>query len=204
MLVVVIGVATYQQTCGIEAIMYYTPFMLEEGGLGSNSQQLMVTMIMGIFKTSVIVVAAYLLDHKSGGRRFMLILSTSGITFSLCCVSIGFYQEVVQLSLFGIFSFVFFFSLGLGPICWLLASEIFPLHVRASGMSLATMANRLTSSVIALSFLSLSEGVSTGGAFLIFSILSATSVVFAYKYVPETQHKSLEDMLHYFEQITGT
>lgn len=184
--------------------MYYTPIMLEEAGMGSRSDQLMITMFMGFFKTSVIVVAAYLLDNPNYGRRKMLLMGTQGVTFALATVSIGFETETPGLSVFGIFAFVFFFSWGIGPICWLLASEIFPIHVRASGMSLAVIANRITSSIIALTFLSFTEGVTTGGAFIVFAGISATSVLFTYKYVPETQHKSLEDMLQVFERLTQT
>ena len=61
-------------------------------------------------------------------------------------------------------------------------------------MSLATMVNRFVSAMIAFSFLSLSEGVTTGGAFVVFMCMSLMGIIFTYHFVPETQHKSLEEM----------
>ena len=55
------------------------------------------------------------------------------MTFALALIALSFYEKILPLSILGIFIYVFFFSLGIGPVCWLLASEIFPLHVRAVG-----------------------------------------------------------------------
>lgn len=87
-----------------------------------------------------------------------------------------------------------FFSIGLGPITWVYSSEIFPLHVRALGCSLGVAANRLTSGVISMTFISLSKAITIGGAFFLFAGIASLAWVFFFTYLPETRGRTLEDM----------
>lgn len=89
---------------------------------------------------------------------------------------------------------VAFFSVGIGPICGVLASEIFPLRLRAQASALGSMVNRFCSGFISMTFLSLSAKITVGGTFFFFSALSALSVLFVHNIVPETKGKSLEQV----------
>jgi MFS transporter, SP family, galactose:H+ symporter len=84
------------------------------------------------------------------------------------------------------------FAIGLGPIFWLLISEIFPLNIRGQGSSLATMANWLTNYVVSLTFLSLLKGLGDVTTFLLYSVLSLTGLFFCFRFVPETKGVALE------------
>merc|ERR1712038_1512756 len=61
MLIVVIGIALSAQLCGIDCVMYYTPVILTRAGIKSLREVLGVQALMGIFKTLVIVISAWLL-----------------------------------------------------------------------------------------------------------------------------------------------
>ena len=185
---------------GVEAVMYYTPFVFERAGLCRRRDNLAITLTIGFAKTMVVVAAARFLD--GAGRRRLLLVSLSGMTVSLFAIGIGFFSCSAVLDIVGLFGFVIFFSVGMGPICWLFASEILPLNVRAKGMMLAASANRLVSALVALSFLSLSNGMGgPGGVFMLFAAFALVSLVFTYLVVPETKGRTLEDMGALFDQV---
>jgi MFS family permease len=89
---------------------------------------------------------------------------------------------------------VAFFSVGLGPICWVLSSEIFPLRLRAQASALGAVGSRVSSGVVAMSFLSVSRAITVAGTFLIFAVISVFAIVFVHTCVPETKGKSLEQI----------
>ena len=120
---------------------------------------------------------------------------------SLILVSLGFASNITSVLVAGLASFVGFFSLGVGPICWLFAAEILPTRLRARGMIIACSLNRLTSAFVAMSFLSLRDALSDPGAFGMFACLAFVSFVFTWLYVPETKGKTLEEMEGYFQTI---
>ena len=84
------------------------------------------------------------------------------------------------------------FAIGLGPVFWLLVSEIFPLAIRARGMSAATIANWTANLVVALTFLNLTDLLGRPGVFFLYATLTFSALVFAYVLVPETKGLSLE------------
>ncbi|CAM9152776.1 unnamed protein product, partial [Phaeothamnion confervicola] len=90
--------------------------------------------------------------------------------------------------------FMFCFSIGMGPLTFVVAAEIFPSHVRGKSVSLVVFINRFLSGIIALSFLSISRALTAGGAFCLFACISFLSVGFYYFCVPETRGKTLEQI----------
>ncbi|GKF35210.1 probable polyol transporter 4, partial [Tanacetum coccineum] len=88
----------------------------------------------------------------------------------------------------------------IGPVCWVITSEIFPLRLRAQASALGAVGNRVCSGVVAMSFLSVSRAISMAGTFTIFTVFSALSVGFVYKLVPETKGKSLEQIELLFQK----
>ncbi|KAJ0017584.1 hypothetical protein Pint_10651 [Pistacia integerrima] len=92
-----------------------------------------------------------------------------------------------------------FFSVGIGPICCVLSSEIFLLRLRAQASALGAVGSGVSSGLIAMTFLSVSHAITVGGTFFVFSLISALSVAFVYKCVPETKGKSLEQIEKLFQ-----
>jgi predicted MFS family arabinose efflux permease len=88
--------------------------------------------------------------------------------------------------------FVSFFAIGLGPVFWLLISEIYPLSVRGSAMGLVTVANWGANLLVSLTFPVLTDGVGTSATFWLFGLCSLAGLVFVYRYVPETKGRTLE------------
>ena len=91
-------------------------------------------------------------------------------------------------------AYVGFFAIGLGPVFWLLISEIFPQSVRGRGMSIATVANWVFNLAVALTFLSMVDGLGRPATFFIYAALTVAAFLFTLRLVPETAGRSLEDV----------
>lgn len=196
MLVTGFGIQCFQQITGIDATVYYSPEILKSAGIRGNSKLLAATVAVGVAKTLFILVAILLIDKV--GRKPLLYVSTIGMTVCLCSLALSLSLLSgplgIGLALLSVCGNVAFFSVGIGPVCWVLTSEIFPLRLRAQASALGAVGNRVCSGLIAMSFLSVSRAITVAGTFFIFSAISALSVAFVYFFVPETKGKSLEQI----------
>lgn len=205
-LIAAIGINFFMQASGNDAVVYYTPEVFKSAGIRSKKGLVGVTIIMGIAKTSFVLVSALFLDHY--GRRPLLLLGTMGMAISLAGLGLGsmFLHHshekplwAIALCVLAVCSDVSFFSIGLGPITWVYSSEIFPLRLRAQGSSLAVSANRLVSGVVSMTFLSISKKITFGGMFFVLSGIMVAATIFFYFLLPETKGKSLEEIGTLFE-----
>ncbi|XP_010527602.1 PREDICTED: polyol transporter 5-like [Tarenaya hassleriana] len=105
------------------------------------------------------------------------------------------------LSITTVMTYMASYSIGLGPITWVYSSEIFPLRLRAQGLSICVIVNRVTSGVITMTFLSLSKAITIGGAFFLFGGIAIAAWVFFYTFLPETKGKMLEEMDELFDNF---
>lgn len=197
MLVTGLGIQCFQQITGIDATVYYSPEILRSAGIENDTKLLAATVAVGIAKTSFILVAILLIDRV--GRKPLLYVSTIGMT--VCLFGLGVTLSLFSGGKFGILlgilfvcGNVSFFSIGIGPICGVLTSEIFPLRLRAQAGALGAVGNRVSSGLVSMSFLSVSHRITMAGSFFIFAAFSALSVLFVCALVPETKGKSLEQI----------
>ncbi|GLT86928.1 hypothetical protein SLE2022_050350 [Rubroshorea leprosula] len=197
MLITGFGMQCFEMITGIDATVYYSPEIFKAAGIESNSKILAATVAVGVTKTAFIPVATFLIDKI--GRKPLLYVGTIGMTICLFSLGIslallGNGQFKIALAILSVCGNVAFFSVGMGPVCWVLISEIYPLRFRAQASALASVGNRVCSGIVSMSFLSISQKITFGGTFIIFSALSALSVLFVHTHVPETKGKSLEQI----------
>ncbi|MGY4647228.1 sugar porter (SP) family MFS transporter [Mycobacterium sp. URHB0021] len=143
MLVVGVVLALAQQFVGVNTVIYYAPAILSDTGL-SNSESLANTVLVGVTNVVFTVVAVLLLDRV--GRRKLLITGTVGLLCGLLILAVYFTSPTLQdkagyLALVGLVVFIASFAIGLGPVFWLMISEIFPIGVRSKAMAVCTIAN---------------------------------------------------------------
>eukprot|EP00249_Psilotum_nudum_P016042 c25626_g1_i1 orf=233-2161(+) len=219
MLQVAMGIQFFQQATGIDATVYYSPEVFKEVGIRNKAGLIGATVAVGFTKTIFILVATFLLDRV--GRKPLLLTSTAGMTASLFLLAFrllfldkhnvlsdsipaeaiapnGVTNHAAALVIFAVCSYVSFFSIGMGPICWVMTTEIFPLQLRAQAMSLGIVINRVASGAVSLTFLSISDAISFAGTYFLFAGVSAVSVIFIFFFVPETKGKTLEDVCKFF------
>lgn len=222
-LIIGIGITLFQQLTGINTIIYYSPTIFEMAGFGADSSNAVYNAILpslpiGLVNVLFTVIAIFLVDRW--GRKPLLYLGLTGMIVSLGILGIAFTfhqsmgDSLKWLSFLSMIIYIPFFAISLGPIAWLLISEVFPVKIRGLGMSIATMVNWLSNFVIANTFLSLGrvttgempnpagEGmlVNPGGAFFIYAIMGIVGLLFVKFYIPETKGHTLEKIEEHFKQ----
>lgn len=194
-LVVGIGLAIFQQITGINTVIYYAPSIFKEAGFQSNSAAILATVGIGVVNVLMTVVALLLLDQA--GRRKLLLAGLSVMTICLVAICAAFAigtKTVGGITAVALAAYVGGFAIGLGPIFWLIIAEIFPLAYRGRGMSVASMANWGSNLVVALVFLDVLRLLTPAGTFGLFAVLSLAAMAFAWRFVPETSGRSLEQI----------
>ena len=193
-LIVGIGLAVFQQVTGINTVIYFAPVIFQASGLSSASAAILATAGIGVVNVGMTLVAIWLVDRV--GRRVLLLTGLAGMGVSLCMLALGFLlgtgPALRWLTAASLAAYVGSFAIGLGPVFWLLISEIFPLAIRGRGMSAATIANWLANLVVALTFLDLVDLLGRPGVFFVYAALAFGALLFARALVPETKGLSLE------------
>jgi MFS family permease len=191
----------FEHATGIEAVVLYSPRIFKKAGITDKDKLLLATVGVGLTKTAFIFIATFWIDRV--GRRRLLLISTGGMIAAL--TGLGFSFKMVEhseekllwalsLSIVAIYTYVAFFSIGLGPITWVYSSEIFPLKLRAQGASIGVAVNRVMNATVSMSFISIYKAITIGGSFFMFAGISVLAWVFFYFSLPETKGKSLEEM----------
>jgi sugar porter (SP) family MFS transporter len=198
--VMIIGVAlaVFQQITGINTIIYYAPTLLSSAGLG-NSAALLANVVNGAVNVLMTIVAIRLLDRT--GRRPLLLGGTTGMALGMIVVALTFavggshlHGNTAYIAIAGLLLYTGSFAIGLGPVFWLLISEIYPVKIRGQAMSVATMANWGANFVVTVSFLTLLSAIGNAGTFFLFAGLSLVALAYFQRQVPETKNRSLQDI----------
>jgi len=194
-LVIGIGLAIFQQITGINTVIYFAPTIFQAAGLSSASSAILATAGVGVVNVAMTVVAIRLID--SVGRRTLLLTGLVGMALCLVLLGLGFTIESSSAALgwvttLSLAAYVGFFAIGLGPVFWLLISEIFPLYIRGRGMGVATIANWSFNLIVTVSFLELIDVLGRPGTFFLYAILTVAAYGFTRILVRETKGRSLE------------
>jgi sugar porter (SP) family MFS transporter len=193
-----IALAVFQQITGINTIIYYAPTLLSNAGFG-HSAALLANVVNGVVNVGMTVVAIWLLDRT--GRRPLLLTGTSGMAVGMVMVALTFllggshlHGVGAYVAIAGLLIYTGSFAVGLGPVFWLLISEIYPVEIRGRAMSVATIANWGANFVVTVSFLTLLGAIGDDGTFFLFGFLTLVALAYFYKQVPETKNRALTDI----------
>jgi sugar porter (SP) family MFS transporter len=202
-LIIGVALAIFQQVTGINTVIYYAPIIFQNAGLSSTSVAILATAGVGLVNVLMTVLAMRLMDYA--GRRALLLWGLGGMIVMLVVLSVSFFVgtkgATAYITVASVAVYVGFFAIGLGPVFWLLISEIFPLSVRGRGMSVATVSNWGSNFIVTLVFPKLVAALGSSTAFGIFAVLSVGAWVFTYRVVPETKGRSLEEIEAQLEAV---
>ena len=198
-LMIGIVLALFSQITGINAIIYYAPEIFKSAGLASGSA-LAQTFLIGIVNTAFTFVALWLIDIV--GRRKLLLWGVSGMIICLLGTGLCFYFNMVSGAwlLVFILGYIASFACSLGPIPWVIMSEIFPTKIRGIAMSFATLV--LWIGVVLITQLTPILLESAGGAFTfwIFIVNAIILLIFTLLKIPETKNRTLEEIERSWKQ----
>jgi sugar porter (SP) family MFS transporter len=196
-LIIGMGLAIFQQITGINTIIYYAPTIFQLAGFDSAAQSILATAGVGAVNVLMTIVSVRLLDRT--GRRPLLLIGIAGMIASL--TALGFVFQLGShsaafgwLAVVSVMLYVGSFAISLGPIFWLLISEIYPLRVRGVAMGVATMTNWSFNLLVALTFLVLVDSLGPSYTFWLYAVVSISSFLFSYYLVPETKGRTLEEI----------
>jgi sugar porter (SP) family MFS transporter len=196
-LLVGIGLAVFQQVTGINTIIYYAPQIFEAAGFGTATTALAATMGIGVVNVLATLVAIGLVDRW--GRRPLLLAGLAGMIVSLLALGVASHEGTTAgwlgattVACIGLYIVCFAFSLG--PIVWLMISEIFPTRIRARAASVSTAANWLANFVVSLTFPLLRVSLGSALTFGLYALFGVVAVAFVVQRVPETRGKTLEEI----------
>lgn len=194
--VVGIGIMFAQICTGINTIIYYAPTIFKSAGFDSNITAIYATAGIGIINFLMTIVAIYFTDRL--GRKPLLYFGLTGVMLSLFALGFSFefantlgeYQKWVAVG--SLVAYIICFAMSLGPVGWILVSEVFPLKIRGISMSICTVSNFAFNFFVVASFPVLLHRIGGAWTFWIFGFVSILCIIFVYFFVPETKGISLE------------
>lgn len=193
-LIICLCLMLFQQVSGINAIIFYTVPIFESAG--SNMDPAVCSIIVGVVQV-LMTFASTLLIEKAG-RRILLLQST--IIMGLCLTAVGVYfnlkaggsdvSAIGWLPLVSVVLFIISFSLGFGPIPWMMMGELFSAEVKGIASSIAVMFNWTLVFIVTKCFGLMNEQLGSDVTFWIFAGCMAIGTLFVALKVPETKGKS--------------
>lgn len=191
-LMIGIALAVFGQFSGINAIMYFAPEIFKTAGEGTDAA-FRQTVTVGVVNVLFTFVAIWLVDRA--GRKPLLIVGTLLQAVSLAWIGLLFARGVSGTALLvGILGFVAAFAVAMGPIPWIVNSEIFPTKLRGRAMSVAIFCLWLADWIVTQTFPTLLERIGAAWTFWVYAACSLVSTVFVVLLVPETKGRTLEEI----------
>lgn len=186
------------QVCGINAVIYYGPRILEQAGFTLNNA-LGGQVTIGLVNVAFTFVAIFTIDKW--GRKPLLYVGVGGAVLSLLIIGLLFQMGVTSgpwILLF-ILAFIACFAFSFGPVCWVVVSEIFPNAIRGKAMALATLSLWIGNFLVGQLTPFLLEEVGSAGTFWLFALCCSPALWITWKLIPETKGYSLEAIEAYWK-----
>ncbi len=196
--VVGVGIMFAQICTGINTIIYYAPTIFKTAGFDSNITAIYATTGIGIVNFIMTIVAVYFTDKL--GRKPLLYFGLTGVMLSLFALGTSFAlagvlgSSLKWVAVGSLVTYIICFAMSLGPIGWILVSEVFPLKIRGVAMSVCTVSNFAFNFFVVGSFPVLLHRIGGAWTFWMFGIVSILCIIFVYFFVPETKGISLEQI----------
>jgi len=191
-LLIGIVLAVLQQVTGINTVLYYAPRIFENARFAKDAA-LLSSIIVGLVNAVFTVVAILLIDKL--GRKPLLLIGASGmcISFALAGAAFSYKVEGIWILIF-ILVYVASFAVALGPVVWVVMSEIFPTRIRGRAMSIATVCLWVSCYLVSLTFPILVDRFGDSFTFWLYSAMCIVTIFFVAFVVPETKGKTLEEI----------
>ena len=214
-----VGIMFFQQFVGINTVIYYSPKIFLMAGFDGAVSAIWAAVGVGVVNLLFTIVSVYFVDRL--GRRKLYFTGLTGIFVSLlllgiCFTHFSYLREMGKwLSIILVFVYVAFYAISIGPLGWLIISEVFPQKVRGLGSSLGSLSVWVFNTVVTFTFFKIVkaftvegteiylDGENLGnpaGAFWFYAIVALAAIILGYFYVPETKGVTLEKIEEYWRK----
>jgi sugar porter (SP) family MFS transporter len=197
-LMIGIALAVLQQITGINVFLYYGPEIFKKMGTGTNAA-LLQTAVVGSVNLLFTVAAIWTVDRI--GRKPLMLMGSAGMGISLFALGFAaFYRQEELWVLIFMLGYIASFAFSVGPVTWVILSEIFPTRIRGRAMSIATLCLWAANFVVSQTFPMMNENTwlvekfHHAFPFWTYGSLCAVLLLFVFFFVPETKGKSLEEI----------
>ena len=195
---IIFGLMIFQQLTGIDAVIYYTVDIFNDAD--TSLSPFVCTIIVGVLQLISTYIPSLIVDRA--GRRILLILSELGMAVSLLVLSLHFSMQDnnVNMSwsgwipLLAVNAFIIAFSIGFGPLPWLIMAELLTTEAKVWVSSMAVCLNWSLTFAVTKVFPIVNRDLGPAMTYGGFCFICILGTVFVILFVPETQGKSREDI----------
>ena len=185
-------IAVFQQWCGTNVIFIYAQDVFAGAGY-TVSEAFLNIIVTGIANVVFTFVALFTIDRW--GRRSLLLTGAAGLAVIYLVLGTCFHFEVKGIIMIILtVAAISCYAMTLGPVTWVLLSEIFPNRVRGIAMSVCTFALWVGSCTLTFAFPSMNASLGCSGSFWIYSAICFAGLFYFIRKCPETKGKSLENL----------
>ncbi|KAL6572113.1 Monosaccharide-sensing protein 2 [Orobanche minor] len=209
-LIVGIGIQILQQFSGINGVLYYTPQILQQAGvgvllsnlgIGSDSASFLISALTNLLMLPSIAFAMRFMDVA--GRRSLLLTTIPILVISLVALVLGNIIEfgTIAHAIISTTCVVIYFCtfvMGYGPIPNILCSEIFPTRVRGICIAICALVFWICDVIVTYTLPVMLSSIGLAGVFGIYAVVCVVSWVFIFLRVPETKGMPLEVITEFF------
>lgn len=195
-LLIAVGFTVLQQITGINTIIYYGPRIFSLAGITSNKNAIFATLLIAVTNMLATIIALVLVDRA--GRKPLLYVGISGMTASLFLLAYSFHNPAALGAAPGVIAtvclmvYITCFAFSMGPIAWILVSEVFPLQLRGRGVAAASIGSGAANFIVSITFLSLIQTAGNTLTFVLYGVFCIVTLLFVRFIVPETKGRALE------------
>ncbi|KAI8122244.1 facilitated trehalose transporter Tret1-2 homolog isoform X1 [Lucilia cuprina] len=194
-----LGLMFFQQLSGINAVIFYSTDIFRDAETGIDEN--LSTIVVGIMQVIATFISVMVVDKL--GRRILLLASSSVMAISTVAMGVYFYMKendrdsVANLGWLPVSSlcvFIIMFSIGFGPVPWLMMGELFASDIKGVAGSIAGTSNWVLAFIVTKTFVNLKDALGSGETFWLFAGITVVGAIFVFVFVPETKGKSLNEI----------
>ncbi|ODM92464.1 Facilitated trehalose transporter Tret1, partial [Orchesella cincta] len=202
--VLAVSLMVFQQLAAIDAVMFYTVDIFASSGADINEN--LSANIVGAIQVLATITAAMVVDR--GGRRLLLLVSEFFMVISLGSMGLFFYlkkqnndeapENLLWLPLASLMVYVVAFSIGMGPLPWLLMGELLPPHIKGLASGIVTITRWILGFAVTFLFQWLMKAIGPHWCYWVFCGCCLIGGIFVLVFVPETKGKTLDEIQQSF------
>ncbi len=210
-LLIAVGIMFIQQFVGINTVMYYSPKIFRMAGFDGSVAAIGASIGVGVINVVATLLSVYFVDRI--GRRKLFFIGMVGMVVSLSLLAGSFLADFGNAGKFVTVGctllYVTFYAVSVGPLGWLIISEIFPQRLRGKGSSIGSLSVWVFNSIVTFTFFKIAKLLSVAGteivvdgetianpagSFLFYAFIALAGIVWGLFFMPETKGKSLESI----------